>query len=170
MADSQYALTDGTENTSWLRYLPGIYAEDPFLAGFLRIFEDVWSPLDRQLGQIHCYIDPALTPAEFLPWLGSWVDLALDENWPEARRRDLIGRAADLFRRRGTPDGLRDYLETYLGVRPIIREFEDPARPYHFSVVLPHAVGADLDLDRVRRIITEEKPAHTTFSLTVESA
>ena len=100
-----YELQDGAEQSRLLNYLPSIYADDPFLDGFLKIFESIWSPLERQLDVLYAYFDPHLTPSEFLPWLSTWVDLALDENWPEARRRELIRRAAELYRRRGTAGG-----------------------------------------------------------------
>ena len=153
-----------------LKYLPGPYADEPFMAGFLKIFESVWSPLDRQIDQLYAYFDPQLTPAEFLPWLGTWVDLVLDENWPEARRRDLIQNAADLYRRRGTAGALRDYLAIYLGVIPTIVEDGPKGNPYHFTVILKLENPDALDQDRVRRIIEEEKPAHTVYTLTLEKA
>ncbi len=151
-----------------LNYLPGIYSDDPFLDGFLRIFESMWTPLERQIDQLHQYFDPLVTPADLLPWLGTWVDLALDENWPEARRRMLIAQAADLYRRRGTRGALRDYLAIYAGAAPDILEDGDATNPFLFSVVLRVADPSAIDADRVRRIIEEEKPAHTTYTLKIE--
>lgn len=153
-----------------LNYLPGIYADDFFLDGFLRIFESIWSPLDRQIDQLHNYFDPRMTPVDLLPWLGTWVDLVLDENWPAPRRRLLIEHAADLYRRRGTAGALRDYLAIYAGAPPEIVEDGDPGNPFHFSVVLRVPDPAAIEQDRVRRIIEEEKPAHTTYTLRVEKA
>ena len=66
-----------------LTYLPSLYADDPFLGQFLMIFDSLWQPMERQLNQLYAYFDPRLTPSEFLPWLSTWVDLVLDENWPE---------------------------------------------------------------------------------------
>jgi phage tail-like protein len=161
---------DENQKSNLLRYLPNPYSDDAFLGGLLNIFEALWAPLDRQVDQLYAYFDPLLTPSEFLPWLGTWVDLVLDENWPESRRRALIENAADLYRRRGTAGALRDYLAIYLGVKPVIVEDGPDGNPYHFSVTIP--VGDDLqpdsiDQDRVRRIINEEKPAHTIYTLTV---
>lgn len=153
-----------------LQYLPDLYADDPFMGRLLLIFESLWSPLDRQIGQLYAYFDPQLAPPEFLPWLGAWVDLVLDENWPEARRRDLIQNAADLYRRRGTAGALRDYLAIYLGVTPRIVEDGPEGNPFHFSVVLKVENPDAVDQDRVRRIIEEEKPAHTIYTLTLEKA
>ncbi len=159
-----------TEKSVLLKYLPGSYADDDFMGGFLKIFETVWAPLDRQIDQLYAYFDPLLTSAEFLPWLGTWVDLVLDENWPEARRRDLIQNAADLYRRRGTAGALRDYLAIYLGIPPQIVEDGPDGDPYHFTVRFKLENPDSFDQDRIRRIIEEEKPAHTVYTLILEKA
>jgi phage tail-like protein len=153
-----------------LTYLPTLYADDPFLGQFLNIFDSIWLPIERQIGQLFVYFDPRLTPSEFLPWLGAWVDLALDENWPEARRRELIHDAANLYRRRGTAGAMRDYLRTYTGVEPLIVEDGPEGNAFHFTVIFRVGDPTAFDLDRIKRIIGEEKPAHTTFSLKVEKA
>jgi len=159
-----------TENSALIKYLPAAYADDAFLARFLKVFEAVWAPLDRQIDQLYAYFDPQLTPAELLPWLGTWVDLVLDENWPEERRRDLLQNAADLYRRRGTAGALRDYLAIYLGITPQIVEDGPEGNPYHFTVILKTENPDTIDQDRVRRIIEEEKPAHAIYTLTLEKA
>jgi phage tail-like protein len=151
-----------------LNYLPEIYANDPFLGQFLRIFESIWAPLERQVDHLHAYFDPRLTPSEFLPWLGHWVDLVLDENWPEVRRRELIRRAAELYRRRGTPGGLCDYLSIYLGVVPEIVEDGTDENPFHFTVTVRVPDPSAIDQDRVRQIIEGEKPAFAVYTLRVE--
>ena len=158
------------QKSSLIRYLPGVYAEDPFVCGLLNIFEAIWGPLDRQVDQLYAYFDPDLTPAEFLPWLGTWVDLVLDENWPEARRRKLIQNAADLYRRRGTAGALRDYLAIYLGAQPLVEEDGPAGNPFHFCVTIRVPNPEAFDQERVRRIIEEEKPAHTIYTLVVEKA
>jgi len=155
------------EPGQWLRYLPGLYHDDEFVGGLLQLFESIWAPLDRQIDQIHSYFDPRLAPPAYLPWLATWVDLVLDENWPTARRRQLIRNAADLYLRRGTVGGLRDYLTIYAGAVP---EIADGGEPFHFSVTFRLPVPDALDQDRVRRIIDEAKPAHTTYTLRVEKA
>ena len=164
----QSELQDGAEQSRLLNYLPSIYADDPFLDGFLKIFESIWQPLERQMDVLYAYFDPRLTPSEFLPWLSTWVDLALDENWPEARRRELIRRAAELYRRRGTAGALRDYLTIYMGVQPDIVEDGPEGNVFHFTVVFQVSDPATIDQDRIKRIIEEEKPAHTIYTLQVE--
>jgi hypothetical protein len=144
----QSELQDGAEQSRLLNYLPSIYADDPFLDGFLKIFESIWQPLERQMDVLYAYFDPRLTPSEFLPWLSTWVDLALDENWPEARRRD--------------------YLTIYMGVQPDIVEDGPEGNVFHFTVVFQVSDPATIDQDRIKRIIEEEKPAHTIYTLQVE--
>ncbi len=106
----------------YLKFLPAVYREDELMGRFLMLFESFWEPIVWQINQMHVYLDPQLTQAELLPWLASWIGLALDERWPEARRRKLLSSAVTLFRRRGTKRGLQDYLEVYTGVRPQIVE------------------------------------------------
>ncbi|MGB8645337.1 MAG: phage tail protein [Anaerolineae bacterium] len=157
------------EPSRLLNYLPGFYADDPFLNGFLWIFQSIWDPLDRQLDQLYAYFDPRLAPEDMIPWLGTWVDLVLDENWQPERRRLLIQRAADLYRRRGTAGALRDYLEIFTGVRPLIVDQSDDPVPFHFMVVFSADQPEAIDEERVRRIIEGEKPAHTTYTLYIET-
>ncbi|MBN1956327.1 MAG: hypothetical protein JW900_14940 [Anaerolineae bacterium] len=151
------------------QYLPAIYQESDFVGRFLHIFEDQLVPVEDILGQIAYYFDPRMTPTAFLPWLASWIDLALDENWPEERRRELIHRGTDLYRWRGTRRGLLTYLRIYAGVEPQIEEHlaADDGGPFHFTVVLRVSDPTAVDESRVRSIIEAEKPAHTTYALRI---
>jgi phage tail-like protein len=108
---------------AYLRFLPGIYAEqDEFMARFLMLFESFWAPIEQQIDAIPHYVDPEFTPAELLPWLATWVDLTLDERWPEEKRRRLLSSAVALYRKRGTRLGLQEYLEIYTGARVRVTE------------------------------------------------
>jgi phage tail-like protein len=106
----------------YLQYLPAIYEDDAFMGRFLMLFESFWGPIERQIDSLPFYFDPRMTPPEFLPWLASWIDLVLDEQWPEERRRQLLRSAVPLYRKRGTQKGLEDYLEIYAGTRPEVVE------------------------------------------------
>jgi phage tail-like protein len=117
-----------TDRTSrYLEYLPAIYSELPFLGRFLAPFEEVQAGFDALLSEIDLYFDPAHTDADFLPWLATWVALVLDDQWDEAKRRQLIAEAVELYRWRGTVYGLKRYLEIYTGRVPEIREWRWPA-------------------------------------------
>lgn len=115
---------------SSLRFLPAVYSEDPagrdFLGRFLSIFDTVRDSISARIANIAAYFDPASAPddsgADFLAWLGSWVGMALDRHWPEARRRALLKNAHRLYELRGTPEGLRLHIELYTGRKPQILE------------------------------------------------
>lgn len=164
------------EAEDYLALLPPIYHDDRFTRQLLLIFKSVLDPLDRQIAQIHYYFDPRTAPEQLLPWLAAWVDLALDERWPEARRRELISAASTLYRWRGTRRGLSDYLRIYTGVTPRIveqgqeRPGEPAVAPHTFRVIIELPDPAAVDRALVERIIEQEKPAHTAFELELRPA
>ena len=117
-----------TGKSRLLDYLPAIYQDPgyPGLGQFLTPFDDVLRGFSDLLAEIDRYFDPARTDADFLPWLATWVALALDEQWDEAKRRQLIAEAVELYRWRGTIKGLKRYLKIYTGLEPEIREWRWP--------------------------------------------
>ena len=150
-------------SSSYLEALPPIYHDNDFLGRMLLIFEHILEPLDQQIGDLAFYFDPRTAPAALLPWLASWLDLVLNENWPLERRRALILAAAELYRWRGTRQGLVNYLRIYTGVTPTIIE---PATsndlPDHvFKVQLTLPKDSPIDQRYINMIIETEKPAHT---------
>jgi len=118
---------------SYLRYLPPVYREDPvsaaFLERFLSMFETSFDSLEQEINQLFRYFDPKLTPKEFLPWLASWINLSLDDEVPEQRVRQFIRRAAGLYRRKGTPGALVEFLEIYTGKSVRLTEYLRELRP-----------------------------------------
>lgn len=156
--------------SSYLQYLPAIYQEEEFLGRFLMIFEEVLSPAEQILDNIHLYFDPMMAPEGFLAWLAAWIDLLLDENWPLEKRRELIKAGVELYHWRGTKWGLQEYLKIYTGVEPeIIEHFDvEENSHYRFTVVIRVPEPKALDERFVRRVINAEKPAHTTYDLKIE--
>jgi phage tail-like protein len=154
----------------YLQHLPAMYQEDEFLGRFLMIFEDTLSPVEHTLENIHLYFNPMLAPEGFLPWLASWIDLVLDENWPLQKRRELIRAGVELYHWRGTRRGLHEYLRIYTDVEPeIIEHFtEEEGGPHRFTVVIRVEDPTSLDERRVRQVINAEKPAHTVYDLRIE--
>jgi len=66
--------------------------------------------------------DPHAAPATWLPWLSGWLTFILDEHWAEADARANLAGAFRLYSKRGTIEGLREYLRIYAGVNAIIEE------------------------------------------------
>lgn len=111
-----------------LQYLPALYRSDPFLARFLLIFQSILDPIEQTIDNTHYYLDPGMTPTAFLQWLASWVGLRLDPELDEASQRELIRRAVDLYRWKGTRRGLREELKIRAGGRALIVENFDGMR------------------------------------------
>lgn len=179
---------------AYLRFLPALFSRDELLGRLLMLFESFWKPVDQQISQLHYLFDPAVAPADMLPWLASWLDLVLDPSWPERYRRDLLHSARRLYAKRGTKVGLEEYLETYTGGDvQIIEHRADNFRlrqkaelgegialgegnhPHTFTVRLglpPDQLESEEDRMRwqrtVRGIIDSEKPAHTAYALYIE--
>lgn len=118
---------------SYLRYLPAIYQEDPvakdFLERFLSIFQTVLSDLETDITNIFSYFDPDSVPEAFLTWLASWMNLALDEDWPVYKKRYFIKRAFELYKQKGTPAGIEALVQIYTGKKPIILEHSQIGTP-----------------------------------------
>ena len=160
--------------------------------GNLNVYNKPLKGIEEILDTIHDYFDPMETPLEFLNWLAGWVALTLieGEGWNEEKNRNLIAKTVPLYKKRGTKEGLEEYIRIYVGedVEVSINEFLQPfqvgitstvgmdtmigeGRPYYFHVhmKLP-APNRDL-LARKKRaiheIINKEKPAHTYYGLTI---
>ena len=201
--DEETATIAVSTSSEYLRYLPAIYQEDDLMGRFLMLFGSFWKPLECQINDLWLYFDPRLTPSEFLPWLASWLSLVLDESWPEEKQRQLIRSAIFLYRKRGTKQGLEEFLTIYTGVKPQIVEHRahdlrlgPEARlgpgialgkgnvAHTVTVTLrlpPTAVSSGHEEEQARKelvrqrrhkieaIIEAEKPAHTSYTLQIET-
>jgi phage tail-like protein len=173
--------------SSYSQYLPALLQSEPFLDRFLLAFERTLSgvtppdpndPISNQFGletyldRIHTYFDPVgeaggeRSPAEFLPWLASWVALSLRDDWEEEVRRRFISQIVPLYRQRGTKAGLKKLLELYTSEGVEIDEFDH--LPYYFQVQITLSTK---DIQRkqqiAKSIINQEKPAHTYYALQI---
>ncbi|MGI4792322.1 MAG: phage tail protein [Janthinobacterium lividum] len=161
------------------------YEDPPFFERFLRGFEDSGEPLGDMLSNLYRYFDADSAPADFLPWLATWVALDLDENWLQLKRRRLIKEAIWLYRWRGTRLGLSRYLEIYSGVKPEINDQPfsgmqlgptsilgqntvlGGVQPHTFVVTLAVPDPSAINIETLRRIIESQKPAHTAYEVRV---
>ncbi len=192
---------DASEVSSLLDNLPAVLQEDRvagapdflgrFLLGFEHLLLGVGDPgeagLEETIARLYRYFEPGASladgeraPKEFLQWLAGWVALTLREDWDELRQRDLIAKAASLYRLRGTKRGVEEFLRIYtrLGVR--IDELDTPFQigvhstvgqdtildggaPFFFRVILllPNPEEMKKQLKTARDIVDLQKPAHT---------
>jgi phage tail-like protein len=96
-------------------WLPAVYAEDEFLQELLAGLDSVLAPVISTLDNLSSYLDADLTPADFLPWLASWVGLRVDERWAIERRRAVVGQGGRAWRGRATIRALQEILALALG-------------------------------------------------------
>jgi phage tail-like protein len=155
-------------------------SSDPFLRRLLAIFEPALWPVVETLDSFTAYLDPYTTSEEFLRWLASWLDLALDETWESDRRRRLVASAVVMYRWRGTKRGMLEYLTAYLGTVPeVIDEAErvevadepvvggEPTAPM-FRVIV-NGPAPEAELSRLRAIVELAKPAHAGYRIEVRT-
>jgi phage tail-like protein len=155
-------------------------SSDPFLRRLLAIFEPALWPVVETLDSFAAYLDPYTTSEEFLRWLASWLDLALDEKWESDRRRRLVASAVVMYRWRGTKRGMLEYLTAYLGTVPeVIDEAQrvevadeplvggEPIAPM-FRVIV-NGPAPEAELSRLRAIVELAKPAHAGYRIEVRT-
>jgi phage tail-like protein len=159
--------------------LPALYQDDDFAQRFLAGLDDVLAPIYSTIDNFDAYLDPSLTPDDFLGWLAGWVGIALDESWDEARRRAIVARAVELYRMRGTAVGLKGQVEIQTGGTVEIVENgatgwsvdpggELPGSPEPLVVVRvtvpdPKAI----DATRLDALVSAAKPAHVLHRIEI---
>lgn len=160
------------------------------LSALLEVMEGLHGSADDTLARLHHFFSPHVAPAAFVPLLATWVDLdwlwqiegtsRSESHQPVSvsnlscglgRVRDLVASAAFLSRWRGTPRGLCMFLQLATGIEgfSINESISGPAGrplPYHFGVNAPKEAAVHKDL--IERILQHEKPAYTTFELSIE--
>lgn len=158
--------------------LPGVLQEDQFAMRFTAAFDDVLAPVISTLDCLEAYVDPFLTPPDFLEWLATWVGALVDENAPLERRRALVAGAVDLHRRRGTVAGLKAHLEVLTGGRVEINDSGGTLASVTPGAELPgqaaprlavRVTGAAWDVPRqlVDSAVAHGKPAHVAHVVEV---
>jgi phage tail-like protein len=159
--------------------LPGIYQEDDLARALTTVFDDGLAPILSTIDNLPAYLDPALTPEDFLDWLAGWVGILPDETWPTERRRALVALAVQLYRRRGTAAGLTMHVRL-LGAGDVSVTDSGGAtwsktpgsKPpgngsYRVTVkVTPPKKGA-VDAAKIEALVASSKPAHVAHEVTI---
>jgi phage tail-like protein len=183
----------------WINYLPGIYQDADeenadFLRRFLLISAHLTCGIEESLEFVHELFDPRITEAKWLPWLASWLAMPLLEGWDEQKRREIIQRTPELYRKRGTAQGLKLALRLFADVQAEIHEGDWPypgmvigrsstigkdtvlSPPVFasqcFTVELPDRKD-EISRERLRTVqalVETEKPAHAHYALVFEHA
>jgi phage tail-like protein len=203
--------------TSLFNYLPAIFQDDRkdgqpnFLGRFLLAFEDILlglgetPPLETEdpkqpgieeiLASVEQYFEPGATledhkrtPKDFLPWLARWVAVTLRDDLDDKRKRELISKAAQLYRLRGTKRGVEEFLNFHTQEAALVDELNTPFQlgahsrvgkdtildggaPFFFIVTIPLPAPDTKKILEQREIATAivdlQKPAHCHYRLEV---
>jgi phage tail-like protein len=157
--------------------LPAVYREyDPYVMQFTAGLDTVLAPVWLAIDCFAAYLEPLISPADILEWLADWVGVVVDDNWRPDQLRNLIAHATDLYRWRGTTDGIADLVEAYTGIRPVVTDnggieiSDEPggkppgsATPL-VEVTLPNRTIDPESTERLWRLLRTALPAHIQLS------
>ena len=158
--------------------LPAIYREDDFGMRFVAALESVLDPIVGVLDGLPAHFDPELAPLDILDLATGWLGLAHNEAQPASQLRELVRRAAELGRLRGTHAGVE--LALKLNFPELALRIEDGGRvAWSTSGELPDpsppafVVYCDTPIPQneaatVARVIESVKPAHVSYRLRVK--
>ncbi|HEU5213333.1 MAG TPA: phage tail protein [Gaiellaceae bacterium] len=161
--------------------LPAMYRQDDdFGVRFVGALEGALDPILALLDSLPAHLDPDLAPQDLLELLGGWLGVELDESWPDERRRELVRRAGELSRLRGTRAGLELALEVAFPDLPLRVEdnggvtygdavgSERRAQASGFVVYCDRPLEEDA-LVSIARVIEQVKPVHVLYRLRVKA-
>lgn len=159
--------------------MPGLYQEDELSVALTGAFDAAFAPVLSTIDNLSAYLDPALTPDDFLDWLAGWVGLLPDETWPIERRRALVAVASQVYRRRGTAAGLAMHLKLLTAGDVEISDSGGVSwsrtagsKPpgdgsYAVSVKVKPPKKESLDAARLDAIVAAAKPAHVSHEVVI---
>jgi phage tail-like protein len=165
-------------NRSYLRRgLPDMYRDEDFGMRFVAALEGVLDPLVAVIDMLPAHFDPDLAPLDILDLSTRWLGLARNEAQPAPQLRNLVRRAADLGKLRGTLAGMELALALNFPDLPLRVEdrggvafsidgtLPDPEAP-SFVVYCDEPIERDLAAT-VARVIDAVKPAHVSYRLRI---
>lgn len=107
-------LPEGVSPRPLLPTMPALYQDDLGTERLLGALDQVLAPVLTVLDCLPSYVDPGTAPPDMLAWVGTWLGVALEPDWPPAKRRRVVAAAVQLYGGRGTLAALRTVLETVL--------------------------------------------------------
>jgi phage tail-like protein len=141
-------------------YLPQIYREHKFgpaadqsgpstrrdfFERFVNLFEAQFTRIEDRIANAYLLTRAESTPDQALPWLGGWIGIKPDDDYPPDRGRARIKATPRLYRTRGTAQGITAALDVATGGmcrRGAIIVLEDYRLRHIFATIL----GADLSI------------------------
>jgi phage tail-like protein len=160
--------------------LPAVYQDGDFGMRFIGALEKLLDPIVAVLDALPAHFDPDHAPRDILNLMAAWLGVDLDESQELRHQREMVRRAAELGRRRGTVHGLELALRlAYPGV-PLRVEDQggvkwtldtdkpSEAPPPSFVVYCDKPVPEEVQAG-IARCIEHWKPVHTAYRLRVKA-
>ena len=159
--------------------LPAVYQESDFGMRFIGALEELLDPIVAVLDALPAHFDPDHAPRDILSLLAAWLGVDLDESQEIRHQREMVRRAADLGRKRGTVTGLELALslafpnvplriEDQGGVRWSLDQHPIDAPPPSFIVYCDKPVQEEVQAG-IARCIEQHKPVGTQYRLRVKA-
>ncbi len=159
--------------------LPAVYQESDFGMRFIGGLEELLDPIVAVLDALPAHFDPDHAPRDVLNLLAAWLGVDLDESQEIRHQREMVRRAADLGRKRGTVAGMElalklAYPEVPLriedqgGVRWSLDQHPVDAPPPSFIVYCDKPVAEEVQAG-IARCIEQHKPVGTAYRLRVKA-
>jgi phage tail-like protein len=159
--------------------LPAIYQESDFGMRFIGALEELLDPIVAVLDALPAHFDPDHAPRDILNLLAAWLGADLDEGQDMRHQREMVRRAADLGRKRGTVSGLELALklsfpdvplriEDQGGVKWSLDQQPVEAPPPSFVVYCDKPIPETTQA-AVARCIEAHKPVGTAYRLRVKA-
>ena len=150
--------------------LPSLYQDGDFGMRFVGALEELLDPIVAVLDALPAHFNPNHAPRDILDLLAAWLGMDLDEAQDIRHQREMVTRAAELGRRRGTVGGLELALQLHFPELPAARGgqrrrvLRRPARAAAGALgqlrrVLRQGGGGDQQA-AIARCIEQYKPVH----------
>jgi phage tail-like protein len=160
--------------------LPSLYQDGDFGMRFVGSLEELLDPIVAVLDGLSYHFDPDFAPPDILKLIAAWLGIDLDETQDIKHQREMLRRASELSRRRGTVKGLELALKLHFPKVPLRVEDNGgvtwhgkPAKEGNatsdFVVYCDKPVEAEVQAS-IARIIEQYKPVQATYRLRVKAA
>jgi phage tail-like protein len=160
--------------------LPSLYQDGDFGMRFVGALEELLDPIVAVLDALPAHFDPNHAPRDILELLSAWLGVDLDETQDIRHQREMVRRAAELGRRRGTVKGLELALALHFPELPMRVEDSGgvvyagrpaPAEAPSASFVVYCDTPVEENVQAgIARCIEQYKPVHSTYRLRVKAA
>ncbi|MCY7353865.1 MAG: phage tail protein [Lysobacter sp.] len=115
-----------TADEDYRQWLPSVYAEqdaDTVLMRLLALARIEIGGAETIIADLPRLTAPDFVPMAALPWLADWLSFEVPNDLPAQAQREVLARAHEYARKRGTVAGLLAFVHLHTGLRPRLVEW-----------------------------------------------